>query len=504
MILSLENMNVFEKLGLNKKITEVLKELGYTVPTDIQEKTIPLILKGNDVIGNAFTGSGKTLAFASGVIENSIPGKGVQSLILAPTRELAEQITKVMRVFAKNYSLRIIEIYGGVSINTQIRNISHSEIVVGTPGRILDHLQRGTLRLSSLKILVLDEADRMVDMGFLRDVEKIISQCPKERQTLLFSATSSPDVQYIERKYMRAPKNIVVEQYVDASQLQQEFYNCQSHMKFSLLVHFLKQEKSGIVLVFCNTRRNVDMLSRNLKRYEIDSHAIHGGFEQRKRSRVIEMLHSDQAHILICTDVAARGLDIKNVSHVYNYDIPRTSDEYIHRVGRTARAGKSGIAVNLVSSKDYENFRKVLSNDAIKIEEKEIPKVEVLSVNFQNKDNDYRGNRGSGGSSFRGGGRSFGGSRGRSSSRSSFGSNRGSSGGGFRSSGGFGRSSDRGDSGERRGQSSFGRREGGGRSFGGGSRGRSSSGSSFRGGGRSFGGSRGRSSSRSSFGRRRF
>ena len=260
MILSLENMNVFEKLGLNKKITEVLKELGYTVPTDIQEKTIPLILKGNDVIGNAFTGSGKTLAFASGVIENSIPGKGVQSLILAPTRELAEQITKVMRVFAKNYSLRIIEIYGGVSINTQIRNISHSEIVVGTPGRILDHLQRGTLKLSSLKILVLDEADRMVDMGFLRDVEKIISQCPKERQTLLFSATSSPDVQYIERKYMKAPKNIVVEQYVDASQLKQEFYNCQSHMKFSLLVHFLKQEKSGIVLVFCNTRRNVDML----------------------------------------------------------------------------------------------------------------------------------------------------------------------------------------------------------------------------------------------------
>ena len=335
----------------------------------------------------------------------------------------------------------------------------------------------------------------MVDMGFLRDVEKIISQCPKERQTLLFSATSSPDVQYIERKYMKAPKNIVVEQYVDASQLKQEFYNCQSHMKFSLLVHFLKQEKSGIVLVFCNTRRNVDMLSRNLKRYEIDSHAIHGGFEQRKRSRVIEMLHSDQAHILICTDVAARGLDIKNVSHVYNYDIPRTSDEYIHRVGRTARAGKSGIAVNLVSSKDYENFRKVLSNDSIKIEEKEIPKVEVLSVNFQNKDNDFRGNRG--------GGRSFGG-------RSSFGGNRGGSGGGFRSGGGgfrpggFGRSNDREDSGGTRGQSSFGRREGGGRSFGGGSRGRSSSGSSFRGGRSSFGGSRGRSGGSSGGSRRRF
>jgi ATP-dependent RNA helicase DeaD len=382
-------MNGFAKLGLSKRTLDLLESINFVEPTDIQRESIPAILEGKDVIGNAATGSGKTLAFSSVIIEKIVPGNNIQALVLAPTRELAEQISGVMRTFAKNAKLNIVEVYGGVSIEGQIRNMRNADVVVGTPGRILDHLQRGTLDLSALRILVLDEADRMVDMGFLPDVERIMSQCPEQRQTLLFSATTSPDVEYMEKKYMQAPKYISVETYVDASKLKQYFYNTPSHIKFSLLAHFLKQEESGVIMVFCNTRRNVDLLGYNLKRYGIDSLAIHGGMEQRKRSRIMEMFHGNKVGIMICTDVAARGLDIKGVTHVYNYDIPKTSDEYIHRIGRTARAGAQGLAISLVSNNDYDNFRRVMSDDSLKIEEKEVPEVEKLTPHF--KDRDSRG-----------------------------------------------------------------------------------------------------------------
>jgi len=317
-------MNEFKKLGLSKKITDVLVELGFEKPTDIQEKTIPLIMKGKDLIGNAATGSGKTLAFASGIIEKVAPGDGIQALVLTPTRELADQIAKVMRTFSKNTPLKTQEIYGGVGFEKQIEGSKKSEIIIGTPGRVLDHLGRGTLDFMELKVLVLDEADRMVDMGFLQDVEKIIGQCPIKRQTLLFSATSSPDVAYVAKKYMRDPVQVTVEQYIDSSKLEQYYYDTPNHLKFSLLVHLLKKESSGIVMVFCNTRKNVDFIAMNLKRYGVSSQAIHGGLEQKKRSRIIEQFHKNEASILICTDVAARGLDINDVSHVYNYDSPKT------------------------------------------------------------------------------------------------------------------------------------------------------------------------------------
>ena len=205
-------MNEFKKIGLAGKIVDLLEELQFETPTEIQKKTIPLIMEGKDVIGNAATGSGKTLAFASGIIEKAIPGKGIQALVLTPTRELADQISKVIRSFSKKTSLVTQEIYGGVSLENQVMGAKKAEIIVGTPGRILDHLQRGTLDFFNLKILVLDEADRMVDMGFLPDVEKIIGQCPIKRQTLLFSATTSPDVAYIAKKYMINPQQITVEQ----------------------------------------------------------------------------------------------------------------------------------------------------------------------------------------------------------------------------------------------------------------------------------------------------
>ena len=353
----------------------------------------------------------------------------------------------------------------------QIRKVEHADIVVGTPGRILDHIEKRTLNLSKLKTLVLDEADRMVDMGFLPDVEKIINSCPKERQTLLFSATISQDINYISKKYMKSPVFVGVETYVDASKLKQIYYDIPLNQKFSLLVHLLKKERPGLVMVFCNTRRNADIVTRNLFRYGLKAVAIHGGLEQNRRSNIMKEFHAQSIGILVCTDVAARGLDIKNVSHIYNYDLPMNSADYIHRIGRTARAGKEGEAISLVSNRDYENFGKIKMDDSLKINDEKLPEFEQLTPNFSKEADERRGsggggrfggNRSFGGRSGGSGGRFGGGSRGGSSGPRRFGGNReGSSRGGGR----FGGSRDGGSSGSGR----FGgeRRGGERRSFGG-------------------------------------
>ncbi len=231
-------------------------------------------------------------------------------------------------------------------------------------------------------------------MGFIEDITTIIEQVPKERQTLLFSATIGPDIEHIGRRYMKHPEVVSAESYVDPTKLTQVYYDVPSHQKFSLLVHLLKHEHAGLIMVFCNTRTNADFVARNLKRYGLDAIAIHGGLSQNVRNKVMEMFHSKRVSILVCTDVAARGLDIKNVSHIYNYEIPGTSTEYIHRIGRTARAGKEGMAINIVSQRDYENFRKVLQNDELKIEKKELPRFEEIKIKFG--DRWSRGERGRG------------------------------------------------------------------------------------------------------------
>tara|TARA_Y100000310_G_scaffold344684_1_gene458794 strand:- start:7136 stop:8518 length:1383 start_codon:yes stop_codon:yes gene_type:complete len=426
-------MNEFEKLGLSEKFLKVIDEAGFEEPSEIQEKAIPLALEGKDVIGKSATGSGKTLAFGASIIEKAEKGAGVQSLILTPTRELAEQVSTALRRFSKHFSLRIQEVYGGVGISGQISGINRAEIVVGTPGRVLDHLERGTLKLDGLKTLVLDEADRMVDMGFLPDVERIFSACPDKKQILLFSATMTQDITYIEKKYTHDAKFITVESYVDPTKLKQIYYDVDGRVKFSLLVHLLKKDKSDLVMVFCNTRRNVDLIVKNLQRYDLKAMAIHGGLTQEKRNRTLQKFHDGQARILVCTDVAARGLDIKNVSHVYNYDIPKNSNEYIHRIGRTARAGNEGEAISLVSSRDYENYRAVLRDDSLKIKEEPVPEVEMLRPDFGGSGDRDRGRSGGyggrGNSSGRSGGRS-GSYGGRSSGRSSSGSGYGNRSGG--------------------------------------------------------------------------
>ena len=383
----INNMKGFESLGLSEPFLELLEREKFAKPSEIQEKAIPLILQGRDIIGNSATGSGKTLAFGAGIIERTEKGKGIQNLILTPTRELAEQIGNFFKKFSEFKDLNTAIIYGGVNIRHQINELRNSEIVVGTPGRILDHLERGTINFSNLKVLVFDEADRMLDMGFLRDVEKITMNCPRDRQTLLFSATISADVRNLEDKYMRNPESVSFESQVNPSKLKQIYYDVPRGLKFSLLVHLLKKEDQKLVMVFCNTRNNTDFVARNLVNLKVDTLAIHGGLTQDKRTKIMRKFNNRHTCVIVCTDVAARGLDIKGVSHVYNYDIPKSSSDYVHRIGRTARAGNEGIAINLLCDRDYENFSNILRDSEAEIKEEKLPKIERVRMMLENKRN---------------------------------------------------------------------------------------------------------------------
>src|SRR3989344_4514833 len=270
-------MEKFKQLNLSEELLDAIRHEGFVSPSEIQEKTIPLVLAGKDIIGSSATGSGKTLAFGAGIIDRISSGNGIQALILTPTRELAEQVGQTIAKFS--YKKR--------------------------------------LQISRVKFLVLDEADRMLDMGFIRDVESIIKSCPQDRQTMLFSATLSKDIAYMAKKYMRNPVYIDAGDKVDPSKLYQIYYDTSHDTKFSLLAFLLKQEKNGVVMVFCNTRRSTDKLTRNLGLHGLHAESIHGGHSQNRRSSVLQAFHTRNNLILICTDVAARGLDIKGVSQIY-------------------------------------------------------------------------------------------------------------------------------------------------------------------------------------------
>jgi len=369
-------MNVAIKL--QPELAKAFEEMGFLEWTDIQNRCIPLIQQGKDVIGQSHTGSGKTIAFGFPLLEKVIHSHGIQALILVPTRELCEQVTNEMRKFSRYKKMSITAIYGGVSISPQISNLKYADIVVGTPGRVLDHLQRGTLNLQKVRILVLDEADKMFEMGFIDDIRKIISQIPKDRQTLLFSATIPRQLHEIVSHYMKHPEKVKVQSYVDHGKLSQHFYNVESRDKFSLLMHILKHESVGLTIIFCATRSRVNALNSNLNKQGIGSLPLHGGLTQNRRKQAIEMFHSHKADVLVASDVAARGLDIKNVCHIINYDIPKTPKEYIHRIGRTARAGSKGKVISLLSPQDHDNFRNVLEDRSIIVEQIKLPQFQIF------------------------------------------------------------------------------------------------------------------------------
>ncbi|MEK6948729.1 MAG: DEAD/DEAH box helicase [Nanoarchaeota archaeon] len=368
----------FEELNVSPDIVKGLKEMGLVEPTKIQEKTIPLIKQGKDVIGISKTGSGKTAAFGVPILEKIKPGHGIQALIIAPVRELSVQIAKEMHKFGKHVDFRTANVYGGVSLNPQIEAMQDADIVIGTPGRLKDHLENYEMDLSKIKIVVLDEADKMVEMGFIEDIRSILDKTPKGRQMLLFGATISDEIEQIKRKYMNAPATVQAESHVQEDFLEQHYYNVPQHEKFSLLVHLLKKEKKGLTIIFCSARSTVEMVAKNLRSHGIFAEMIHGRLTQSRRLKVIESFHKRRFSVLVASAVAARGLDIKDVTHIFNYDLSRDPQEYVHRVGRTARAGEKGKAITLLSDKDHDVFREILYRYPFKVNEMPVEEFERL------------------------------------------------------------------------------------------------------------------------------
>ncbi len=385
-------MENFKKLGLDDDILSIVESKGFSNPTEIQEKSIPLIIEGKDVVGSSHTGSGKTFAFVSGIIQNLNKNNKVQALIITPTRELAEQVKDSFREFSKNKRLFVSVVYGGVDFNRQVEFISKSDVVVGTPGRLLDHLNQNTLDLSNVKFLVLDEADRMVDMGFINDIENILSYIPSERQNMFFSATMNSSVRKLFDRFSNDAVFVKAKSNVDSDLLEQEYYFVDNKKKFPLLANLLEGDHDK-VMIFCNTRQNVDFVVNNLKDNNFSVEGIHGGYTQNKRNNVLKQFNNGNVDILVCTDVAARGLDIPFVSHVYNFDIPKNVEDYTHRIGRTARAGNKGRVVNIVTDRDYDFFSNIFNNGGFDIKEKNVPELKRVIMNFRGKNSSKNNNR---------------------------------------------------------------------------------------------------------------
>ena len=350
----------FEEMNIDPAIIKALGEQGITTPTLIQEKAIPLIKAGKDVIGISKTGSGKTVAFGAPLLERIHPGQGFQALIMAPTRELAVQISDELKKMAKYKRCSIATVYGGVSLNPQFDAIARADIVVGTPGRLRDHLERRTMDVSSVNCVILDEADKMVEMGFIEDISRIIDYMPTQKQMLLFGATISTEIEKLKHQYMHHPEIAEAESFVKEDLLEQFYYNLEPRDKFSLLVHLLKKIEKGKAIIFCSARSTVELVAKNLRREGFGVEMMHGKLSQSRRLQVIDAFHKGKIDVLVASSVAARGLDIKDVTYIFNYDLSRDPQEYIHRIGRTARAGESGKAITLLCHRDYEVFDQIL------------------------------------------------------------------------------------------------------------------------------------------------
>jgi len=368
----------FEDMNIEQSILGSLNDLGFEQPTRIQSETIPIIKQGYDVIGQSETGSGKTAAFGIPLVEKVAKGGRIQALVLAPTRELALQIANDLTKYSRFKGLYIQTVYGGVSMNPQIFGLRKAEVVVGTPGRILDHMQRGNLDLNNLKIFVLDEADKMIDMGFIDDIEMIEKHIPKNRQTLLFSATMPESLLRIRDRFTNNAKKIKTETTVREDILSQYYCDVDHKTKFSLLVHLINEEQPNLAIIFCNSRRETDLVSRNLQSNDIDATVLHGGLSQQRREDVMESFHKGIKRVLVATDVAARGLDIKNVTHIFNYNIPRDAEEYTNRIGRTARAGETGKAISLLCREDHDSFRRIINGFSYNIKKMEVSDFKIL------------------------------------------------------------------------------------------------------------------------------
>lgn len=377
-------MKEFQKLGLDNDILDIVKKLDYKTPTEIQEKAIPKIIAKKDVIAQSATGTGKTFAFLSGVLQILDKNKKANVIVLTPTRELANQIYAEARTLTKNKKVFSAVVFGGMPIHKQIDDLKRAGIVIGTPGRILDHLNRKTLNLNDTEIIILDEADRMCDMGFYKDITEIIDSAKNRKQMLLFSATITKDVNLIERKYMKNPEVVKVQHLVDPTKLLQEYYIVKSSEKISLLLNLLKTEKKKSI-VFCNTRDEVDLIYNNLKKYNLEVYKIHGGLEQNRRTNITKNYKQNKTAILISTDVSARGIHIDDLEHIYNFDLPKENNQYIHRIGRTARAGKDGKAISLLTVREEIEFVGMAKSFGFNLVAKKNPVFEQIQIEHLEK-----------------------------------------------------------------------------------------------------------------------
>lgn len=377
---------MFSDFKISHEIIKSLIEMGFEEPTPIQQMAIPPALQGRDLIGQAQTGTGKTAAFGIPVIERLQPGKLPSALVLAPTRELAIQIAEELNRIGRRKKVLSLPIYGGQSIERQIRALRKGvNIVVGTPGRIIDHINRKTLKLTNIRTLVLDEADEMLNMGFIDDIEWIINSLPEERQTMLFSATMPEPILKIARKYMISPERISVDaKKIVVSSIRQVFYEVREADKINALSRIIDVEDPSLALVFCHTKKEVDDVAGKLQQMGYYAGAIHGDYSQVRRERIMEKFRKGDIDILVATDVAARGLDVSGVTHVINYSIPQNPDSYIHRIGRTGRAGKSGIAITFVTPREYRNLRLIERTARTRILRAELPsKEDVVKIRQQ-------------------------------------------------------------------------------------------------------------------------
>ena len=393
-------MSTFASLGLAPSLVSAVNALGYEEPTPIQTEAIPVLLSGKDLVGQAGTGTGKTAAFALPMLERLLKNKAkgaaapvsksstsrfpaVHGMVLVPTRELAMQVAEAIQKYSKGTELTVVPLYGGAPMDQQIRGLMRgASVVVATPGRALDHMRRKTLDLSALQVLVLDEADEMLDMGFAEDLEAILSETPSTRQTALFAATMAPRIATIANKHLKQPERITIAREKrpagKVARIRQVAYIVSKHQKMEAFGRILEFENPKSAIVFCRTRIEVDELNDTLKAHGYGAQALHGGMEQKQRDRVMTMFRNGKADMLVATDVAARGLDIEHVSHVFNYDVPSAPEVYVHRIGRTGRMGREGIAISIVDPRERRLLRMIENLTKQPIEVAQLPTVQDL------------------------------------------------------------------------------------------------------------------------------
>ena len=361
---------LFDELGLNKKLLLALQESGYTIPFPIQEKAIPIILQGNDVIGQAHTGTGKTAAYSLPILMKMKNTRNVQALVLVPTRELAIQVAKEIDKLAKYTETKVAAIYGGQNMRNQIIRLERGiHIIVATPGRLMDHIGQKTVFLDTIDFVVLDEADRMLDMGFIEDINYILSKIKHKKQLCLFSATILPEIIEISKRYMKNPIHVTVNQNdITLKTIEQMYLITNEKEKYNHLCDLIKQCNNNQMLIFTSTKQKAEELAMNLRKKELlQVTALHGDLSQRQRNYAMHKFRDEQEQILVATDIAARGIDIPSIKYVINYDIPRDPITYFHRIGRTARANSDGKAISLVAIEKISDFEKILRYTKYKV-----------------------------------------------------------------------------------------------------------------------------------------